>query len=339
MFASIKVDKEYSKNQIFDIGLNDKKFDGRGYKYIKLREQFLKKGIQLNTHDIYTDYSKVSFTIFLDAAQFDKRYISKKNYLIVIEPDSIHKKNNSDFSRKFYDKIFTWQDNLLDNKKYFKYNFSYNLNINEQLFFKNKIKKAVMVASKKNSSHKNELYSKREEIINWYNENKFKHFDLYGRGWDRFKFKIYPLKYLNRFEKLSKIMSKTIFYNNYENVYKGKIDNKLDLISNYQFCYCLENIKNIKGYITEKIFDSFFSGTIPIYKGADNVLQYIPQDTFINLDSFKSLSELDNYLMNNCDVEFFRKNILEFLKSNAVQKFDSLYNAKKISNEIMKDVF
>ena len=54
MFASIKVDKEYSKNQIFDIGLNDKKFDGRGYKYIKLREQFLKKGIQISLKTKFT---------------------------------------------------------------------------------------------------------------------------------------------------------------------------------------------------------------------------------------------------------------------------------------------
>ena len=338
MFASIKVDDEYSKNKIFDLELNDKKFDGRGYKYIKLREQFKKKGIQLNTHDTYSDHSKVSFTIFLDAAQFDKKYISNKNYLIVIEPDSIHKKNNSSFSRKFYNKIFTWQDRLVDNKKYFKYNFSYNLTINEQLFFKKKIRKAVMVASKKNSSHKNELYSKREEIINWYNENNFTHFDLYGRGWDSFKFRRYPLNYLNRFEKFTKIMSRTMFFKDYENVYSGKIDKKLDVISNYEFCYCLENIENIEGYITEKIFDSFFSGSIPIYKGPKNINQYIPNGTYINLDFFKSLSELDNYLMNSCNVEIYRKNIFDFLKSSAVEKFESHFNAKNIVNEIIKDV-
>ena len=36
--AAIVVDKDYSKNKIFDDSLNKTKFDGRSFKYISLKE-------------------------------------------------------------------------------------------------------------------------------------------------------------------------------------------------------------------------------------------------------------------------------------------------------------
>lgn len=52
-----------------------------------------------------------------------------------------------------------------------------------------------------------------------------------------------------------------------------------------------------KGYITEKIFDCFFPGVIPIYWGAENVTDYIPQDTFIDRRNLKQTGSCANTLI------------------------------------------
>ena len=47
----------------------------------------------------------------------------------------------------------------------------------------------------------------------------------------------------------------------------GEIKNKIDFLSSYKFSIAMENTEG-DGYISEKIIDSFISGTIPIYYGS-----------------------------------------------------------------------
>ena len=51
----------------------------------------------------------------------------------------------------------------------------------------------------------------------------------------------------------------------------------------------------MKGYISEKIFDCFYSGAIPIYLGATDVKDYIQEDTFIDYRNFENSSDLLSY--------------------------------------------
>ena len=51
-----------------------------------------------------------------------------------------------------------------------------------------------------------------------------------------------------------------------QTVYKN---NKRDYVHEFKFNICPENI-NYSGYVTEKIFDAFRAGSIPIYYGSDN---------------------------------------------------------------------
>jgi len=77
------------------------------------------------------------------------------------------------------------------------------------------------------------------------------------------------------------------FLDKYDNIIKNKTCyNSAELISlysQYKFIICFENSKT-DGYITEKIFNVFLSGSIPIYDGAPNVLDYINKDSFIQYD-------------------------------------------------------
>ena len=58
------------------------------------------------------------------------------------------------------------------------------------------------------------------------------------------------------------------------------------------FNFAVENTINTDGYISEKIFDAFFSGSIPIYSGPKNTSNYIPENTFININKYSSIEEL-----------------------------------------------
>lgn len=71
------------------------------------------------------------------------------------------------------------------------------------------------------------------------------------------------IKIIKEIEKYGKIMSPAPFYNNTNKIGTSKID-KINYISNSCYNICPENSKG-EGYCTEKIFQAFEGGTIPIY--------------------------------------------------------------------------
>lgn len=77
------------------------------------------------------------------------------------------------------------------------------------------------------------------------------------------------------------------FLDKYDGILKSKsCYNSPELISiyaQYKFIICFENSKT-PGYVTEKIFNVFASGSIPIYDGAPNITDYIVPGSFIQYD-------------------------------------------------------
>ena len=152
-----------------------------------------------------------------------------------------------------------------------------------------------MISRNKISNHKDELYSKRRDIINWYEEHSPNDGSLWKR-WDEFKIKSFPLTYLNRFSLLGKLMNK-VFSKNL-NTYKGEIRSKSQILSNYNFSFTYENIENIEGYISEKM--TIFSLTIPIHRGATilRILYHLRFSlTLINLVLLQKSTIILNHLI------------------------------------------
>ena len=52
--------------------------------------------------------------------------------------------------------------------------------------------------------------------------------------------------------------------------WRGPARSKSETLGRYTFALCFENMV-LKGWITEKIFDCFYSGTVPIYLGAPDL--------------------------------------------------------------------
>jgi hypothetical protein len=68
--------------------------------------------------------------------------------------------------------------------------------------------------------------------------------------------------------------------------YLGTCESKLQVLKAHRFSLCFENTE-MPGYITEKMIDCFVSGTIPVYRGAPDVSDYIPAGSFIRADASK----------------------------------------------------
>eukprot|EP01132_Coremiostelium_polycephalum_P009340 gene9340-11454_t len=74
------------------------------------------------------------------------------------------------------------------------------------------------------------------------------------------------------------------------------VEYKKRVISKYKFYFAFE-YANCKGYLTEKAFQCFESGTIPVIMTHPSNLYYLPRGSYIYVGDFKSAKELADYLV------------------------------------------
>ncbi len=105
-------------------------------------------------------------------------------------------------------------------------------------------------------------------------------------------------------------------------VYRGFAPSKFETLARYDFCLCFENMR-MDGYVTEKIIDCFYAGTIPIYLGATNISKYIPSLAFIDFRQFNGSVELYSYLSSLTvgEKQAMRDAGRDFMQSEAFQLF------------------
>jgi hypothetical protein len=104
--------------------------------------------------------------------------------------------------------------------------------------------------------------------------------DLYGIGWETSAFPFI------------------------QSVYRGRCESKKVVQQQYKYSIAYENIENQPGLITEKIFDCFSAGTVPVYLGAPNIEAYIPTGCFIDFRRFTGYMQLYEYLANMSENEY-----------------------------------
>jgi len=161
-----------------------------------------------------------------------------------------------------------------------------------------------------------ELYSERIRAL--VALHSFGDVDLYGYGWDTSLYQILRnLPYSQSFPYMYWRNRKAL-----RAIYKGSVKSKYETLSRYRFALCFENMA-MPGYITEKIFDCFFVGTIPIYLGATDIVKYIPKRCFIDMRDFDNYAELHAYLLDlsDQDISSFREAAREYLSSQQYQPF------------------
>lgn len=326
-------DKAYQNNRIFNSD------DPTRAKYVALRDEFSKHGYELLTNDLIGSESS-EFSIFhdLDASYKSKLAPDGNNYALLIESPLIRLHNYREENHSDFKKVFTWNDDLVGrNDRYVKINYSFPSELFKRSDIPNKSKLCVLIVSNKRSRRPNELYSCRRDLIRWFENNASDDFDLYGRGWEEF---VSSFKMVNRVKKRFSLLSKCLnaaFFEPFPS-YGGAVDNKLEVQSRYRFSVSFENFRNEPGYITEKIFDSFFSNCVPIYLGAKNILDHIPAECFIDMRKFKSFEVLYKYISEMPEKEYLRYlyAIQDFLENDGKLKFSTEAFADTVVSSILR---
>lgn len=259
----------------------------------QLRAFAASKGYELLQANSMQSLQNFEYLIVFEVPPLDQlkqlsQYPVEKLILFLWEPPSVLEHNYNTEHHRYFSKIYTWNDDLVDNKKYFKFYYPFLHAMDKDFLDFDQKKLCTLISCNKNSLHPNELYSERKKIIDFFESTHSDDFDLYGTLW--------PSSY---------------------KTYKGTVPSKIKCLKKYRFGFAYENIKNIRGYVTEKIFDCFWAGCIPVYLGASNISQYIPKDCFIARENFKTEKELYEFMKDMDRVTYlkYRDNIQTFLDS------------------------
>lgn len=280
---------------------NDPSYDRDGGLEVnaKLLEAATKAGYQLVQADSFDSLGEFDYLIVYEIipeqfrAYFD-RFPKEKMILFLWEPPTVIPLNYKSKMHSCFSKVYTWSDSLVDNKKYFKLHYPVmNPMIDDVIDFDAK-RLCTLIGCNKTSSHPNELYTERANVIRFFENTHSNDFVFYGKGWP----------------------------NSYK-TYDGPIERKIDYMKFYKFAFCYENIKNMPGYVTEKIFDCFQAGVVPIYWGAPNIERYVPKNCYIAREDFNSLTEVYEFISNMKKDEYnkYIENIRNFLKSEQARLY------------------
>lgn len=288
-----------------------------------LQERLASLGHECHTADVFQSRGLIpDIILFVDIPSGSIETLSSwaphaRRWAFLYESEVILPRNWKLDNHLLFEKIFTWSDPLIDGARYVKINFPA-LFSRLPLFDADKTGFCAVLAADKWSAHPLELYSERRRAIRWFEHHHPGELDLYGSGWEHpGLYRPKALMGLNRLPLYRRLPGRR--YSSYQ----GRAADKFATLSRYRFSLCLENARDIPGYITEKLFDCLLAGTVPIYRGADNITAHVPLSCFIDLREFSSYECLYSYMRGLSSKEYhaYLEAGAEFLASWAAMPF------------------
>ncbi len=204
--------------------------------------------------------------------------------LFIGEPAVVHPDNWDSAKHRPFSRILTWSDDLVDGSRYRKFRYpipSTYPRIDPPPFRQRGL--LVNISANKSSDHPNELYSARRETIRYFERIYPSQFALFGAAWDR------PAPGEPPYPS-----------------FRGVVDHKWRVYGRFRFGLCYENMRDVPGYVTEKLFDCARAGSVPVYWGAPNITDYVDPQVFVDRTAFKSDSELARFLADIGEAEYQR---------------------------------
>jgi hypothetical protein len=158
----------------------------------------------------------------------------------------------------------------------------------------------LMNANKLPRLQVDELYTARRLAVAYFHQ--FREIDLYGRHWDKAPRRVGKTRTPatirrigeHAWELWQRVRPDPI-YRAAAEASRGPALSKSETMAQYRFAICFEN-SILKGWITEKLFDCFFIGTVPVYWGAPDILDWVPAECFIDMRQFDGFADLRAFL-------------------------------------------
>lgn len=319
--AIIPGGNQYLSNKLFDRNDEILNRDNCHEYFIFLREILERRGHNVNTYDVY-EPNQINLVILYRIDFMIGAFLEtiKKNpgcavFYMMSEPSIICKIHSYESLTEFkFDKIFTWNDDEIRKSDVFvKLNY-----VNPRILAENipqiqyKEKQLIAtIAGNKVSGFLNELYSERLKVAKYFSGTELG-FSLYGRGWGK--------------DKRDWV----------KDIWKGAVKSKNEVLKNYKFTLCFENSYGYSGYITEKIFDAFAAGSVPIYYGANNITDFVPKEAFIDYREFDSIKDLYRRISEMREDEYnsYLSSAKKFLASPRYDQFCSKHYSDVIIEEM-----
>jgi hypothetical protein len=339
--------------------------------YIHVKRVLEARGIPVRTADYLPSTPNgvrnlyFSFGILSNYERLAKRKDVTLSGFFAMECPTVDPKMYRELNRaqEFFKRIFSWSDSqslepfvggtLRCLPLHWPQSFE---SVHEEIWRRTERDFLVMINGNKlprHRSHCRELYSERMKAIEFFSQTA--EIDLYGIGWDGPTFRLGPAFLPGTFEKvrvpgtLQGIRRQlTTYWQRLvpeprlmaaRKVYRGFSKSKSETLGKYTFAICFEN-SILKGWITEKIFDCFFAGTVPVYWGAPDVTDYIPGGAFIDKREHSTYAELRGHLksLTEKDIEGYKGNAREFLASERFKPFSKESFARIFTRAVEEDL-
>jgi len=301
-----------------------------------LRSGLLAHNIELNTADLNVG-KKAVFELYVEGQAIQTTAAPK--YLIATENPYINPLNcDAQYCAQF-NKVFSWNPDIasLPNGVW--------IMVPNELIIKSSppyderpLLTALINANKRfPKEFDGDLYEERLKLIRWYEAHYPKSFGLFGRGWDKPSPAFTFLEKLTR--RVNRLKTQIYGYRPYPS-YRGAINTKFEAYGYAKFGICYENTKDLPNYITEKIFDCMIEGCVPVYWGANNVLDFIPKACFIDRRDFANTADLHDFLVaiDGASYRQYQANIAQFLAGSQADTFRAEVFVNRVVKAITQDL-
>ena len=331
MYASVYADG-HSANSLFALEDSVHRYNPTFTPRL-LRQTFLDHGVEINTPDLNAGRD-LAFELHLEGRALGER--TRPRFLIALENPNINKLNASSHYCQQFDGVFAWDPRLFHVPQVTPILIPHPMECGEFEGWDQRPRFSCLINANKAFKEvlPSDLYLERLKTIRWYEKNAPDQFDLYGMGWEK---SVPAYTALGRLARLGSRLKTRLFGVPPFPSYRGAVSDKAAVLRTTRFSYCYENSRDLSNYITEKIFDSLAQGCVPVYWGADNVLDYIPANCFIDRRKFANTAEVHRFISAITAQEYaqYQANIARFMKSEVAARFSSAHFARQVVDGVL----
>lgn len=302
-----------------------------------LRERFAAHGVELNTPDVNAG-REVAFELHLNAQRRVRADVPCYAYLY---EDPLIRAINADRTQLArYRKVFTSNETLIDGQRILSLDYPNDLALREVPGWAARDLFCVLVASNKALRHPDprSLHDARVQTIRYFEAHAPERFALFGSGWNIPA--VRPGAWGRVAKRINEWRARSASAASAFPSYRGRIAGpKREVLDRARFCICYENSRGSPGYLSEKIFDCFTSGCVPVYIGTTHAADPIAQVCFIDGDRFASPREMHAFLENITEEQFtgYQHAMREFLASSESRRFSNEHFCATLVATILAD--
>jgi hypothetical protein len=303
--------------------------------YTMLRDRFASHGVALHTADLVSE-ADCLFELHINAQH---RLSGRPAYAYAYEDPLIRPVNGDRKHLLKYRKVFTSNEDLVDGDKFIKLDYPNDLTLLSMAPWAERPVCCVLIAANKALSRPSprNLHHRRVTMARAFEAHAPELFALYGRGWGQPA--VRPGVAGRLLKRLREWQARVQDVPPAFPSWRGTLHAKAEALTRARFAIAFENVQGSPGYITEKIFDCFVQGCVPVYLGTPGAAATIPKECYVDARAFVTDRDLIDFLAAVGETRFaaYQAAIAAYLASPAAQRFSNAQFTATLVDTIAAD--